>query len=229
MIICQPSMPTDVYHNSVWRYHGHLNCRPVSWISACSNAISRICSTLAKKDHNFFPWWYVTRFLTLLRKLVRAENRITNFKCTHVTLGRSRSVLVPPISFWQVDMLKPFKISLWRFPIAACAHKHLDAICESHVWEIFNVSWLSSGEEFHAQVWRVDGWHRTSFALSHRDGRSDDDCFRLGQHRSCDIVVDVYHQLLFDFFNDPVRSEKFCLSPMVFASAASRCRRFICR
>jgi len=61
----------------------------------------------------------------------------------------------------------------------------------------------------------------------YRDGRSDDDCFRLGQHRSCDIVVDVYHQLLFDFFNDPVRSERYCLSSVMFELAALRCRRFI--
>ena len=71
-----------------------------------------------------------------------------------------------------------------------------------------------------------DGLGLLSF---YRDGRSDDDCFRLGQHRSCDIVVDAYHQFLFDFFNDPVRSRSYCLSPMVFDSAASRCRKFICQ
>ena len=66
--------------------------------------------------------------------------------------------------------------------------------------------------------------------LSHyRDGRSDDDCFRFGQHRSWDIVVDAYHQFLFDFFNDPVRSRNYSLSPMVFASAALKCRNFICQ
>ena len=57
--------------------------------------------------------------------------------------------------------------------------------------------------------------------------RSDDDCFRVGQHRSRDIVVDSYHQLLFEFFNDPVRSGSCSLSSMAFASAALSCLRFI--
>jgi len=60
------------------------------------------------------------------------------------------------------------------------------------------------------------------------DGRSDDDCFHVGQHRSHDIVLDTYYQLLFAFFNDPVRSGNRSHFYM-FASAALKCLKFICQ
>jgi len=132
----------------------------------CERNADRIGATLMEKDRNLFPWWYVTRFLTLLRILVRVSQILVQHVVVTAALGTNRSVLAPPISFWQVDTLKPFKIPLWRFPIAACTHKHPDAIYESHTWAIFHVPQLSSGEEFHAQVRHVNGWLRTSFALS---------------------------------------------------------------
>ena len=38
---------------------------------SCKRNAGHVVATLTEKDRNLFQWWYITRFLTLLRKLVR--------------------------------------------------------------------------------------------------------------------------------------------------------------
>ena len=55
----------------------------------------------------------------------------------------------------------------------------------------------------------------------------DRDCFRVGRHWDQDIVMDVYHQYLLEFFMDDTRSERYFLSAEVYLTAALKVLQFL--
>jgi len=57
----------------------------------------------------------------------------------------------------------------------------------------------------------------------------DGNCFRVGRHSDQDIVMDTYHQFLFDFFMDHTRAAPYDLSPDAYTTLALKALQFMSR
>jgi len=57
----------------------------------------------------------------------------------------------------------------------------------------------------------------------------DRDSFRVGHHGDQDIVVDVYHQFLWDFFGDQNRSGKYALTDGAYKAVVIKISQFVLR
>jgi len=91
------------------------------------------------------------------------------------------------------------------------------------------VNFLSIVLQVQSYIFDIDRSRLGILSLYAEEYISDRDCFRVGYHGKMDIVLDVYRQFLFDFFDDPTRSGKYCISEKAYDIAALRISEFASR
>ena len=91
------------------------------------------------------------------------------------------------------------------------------------------INFLSIVLQVQSYVFDVDRSSLGILSLYAEECISDRDCFRVGYHGKKDIVLDVYRQCLFDFFEDPIRSGKYLLSENAYDIAVFRILDFASR